>query len=330
MGDNGPDQQLLRQVHPRVRRHLEAAHFQEAQPTGGAVGGIELVDADLAAVGVARHVGQQVAQEPVHQPGGRRVPLPAQVRRGGHVVERDVQLVEGVVPRLVHPRCLAGGADEQTREQIGQGRVPLPVEQQALQHVRPPQEGGIRRIGRPHHHMRPAAGARVAAVDHELVGPQAAGAGVLIDAGGDGHRLVPAGGGMDVHLDHAGVRGHLQHRHPVIVGRGVALQPDRQAIGGHLDLGHQLEIVLRRGDGGHEHIEPVLPHLHRQGGADDGGLGRPAGAHRLRLRGRGPGMDGTEVGQGAAILEGIGIDDVGIVVGRHGRQAAQRQAQTHG
>lgn len=36
--DDGADQELLRQVHARMRRHLEAAELDQPQPAGGAVG----------------------------------------------------------------------------------------------------------------------------------------------------------------------------------------------------------------------------------------------------------------------------------------------------
>jgi hypothetical protein len=52
-----------------VRRHLEAAELDQAQPAGRAVGREQLVDADFGAVGVAGDVDQQVAEQPVDQPG---------------------------------------------------------------------------------------------------------------------------------------------------------------------------------------------------------------------------------------------------------------------
>ncbi len=67
-GDQRPHQQLLRQAHPRVRRHLEAAELHQPQPAGGRVGRIELVDAELGAVRVARQVDQQIAEQAVDEP----------------------------------------------------------------------------------------------------------------------------------------------------------------------------------------------------------------------------------------------------------------------
>ncbi len=46
--DEGADQQLLREAHARIGRHLEAAELDQAEPAGRAVGRIQLVDADFA------------------------------------------------------------------------------------------------------------------------------------------------------------------------------------------------------------------------------------------------------------------------------------------
>ena len=91
----------------------------------GAVGRIELVDADFGAMGVAGDVDEQVAEQPVDEPE-RRAP-----RRAAGSGERDLQFVELVVARLVEPRRLAGRADEQAGEQIGQRGMALPVEDEA-------------------------------------------------------------------------------------------------------------------------------------------------------------------------------------------------------
>ena len=89
--DDRADQQLLGEAHARVRRHLEAAELDEAETAGRAVGRIELVDADFRAMGVAGHVGQDVAHQPVEQPRRRRcrpgraagsAPARSRVRRG--------------------------------------------------------------------------------------------------------------------------------------------------------------------------------------------------------------------------------------------------------
>ena len=321
-GHQGADQQLLGQAHARVRRHLEAAEFQQAQPSRRPVRRIEFVDADLGAVGVAGHIGQEVAQQPVDQPGRRRG-LAAWLR---NLPQRNVQFVERVVPRLVDARRLAGGSDEQPGEQVGQRRMPLPIEQQALQHVGPAQERRVRRARSADHHVRAAAGAGVAPVDHELVGPQPAGARIGIDPGGDLDGLAPAPRRLHIDLDDAGVGGDLQHAQARVGGRGIALQPHRQAVGGGLQLGDQFQVVLQPRHRRHEHIEEAVARLDAERGAHRGRLAPrsgPGAAHLgLRLQ-----MQPRKVRQGATVLVRVQRDDMRIVLGRQLRQRIQRQPQ---
>jgi hypothetical protein len=109
-GHQGPQQQLLGQGEAGVGGHLEATEFHQPEAPGGAIGGIELVDADLGAVGVAGHVHQQVAEQPIHQPGQRRRAL----AEGGNHGQGDLEFVEAVVAGLIDAGSLAGGADEQS------------------------------------------------------------------------------------------------------------------------------------------------------------------------------------------------------------------------
>ena len=76
-GDHRPQQQLLGQRHAGVRRHFEGAQLEQAEPAGRAVRRVELVDAELGAVGVAGDVGQQVAEDAVNQPGRACIRRPA-------------------------------------------------------------------------------------------------------------------------------------------------------------------------------------------------------------------------------------------------------------
>src|SRR5262245_15827699 len=52
-GDQRAQQQLLRQTHARIRRHLERAKLDQTETAGRAIRRVELVDAQLGAVGVA-------------------------------------------------------------------------------------------------------------------------------------------------------------------------------------------------------------------------------------------------------------------------------------
>ncbi len=131
-------QELLGEAHARVRRHLEGAQLDQPQAPARAVGAVELVDADLGAVGVAGDVDQQVAEDPIDQPG-RREPLRRDLR------ERELQLVDAVLAGLVDARRLAGRAHEHPREQVRQRRVVDEVADQAAQQIGAAQERAVRR-----------------------------------------------------------------------------------------------------------------------------------------------------------------------------------------
>ena len=110
---------------------------------------------------------EQVAEDAVDEPG--RI---AAVGPVGHLAEGDLQFVERVVARLVDARRLAGRADEQAGEEIGQRRVVLPVADQAAQQVGPAQERAVGRRGAAEHDVVAAAGADMAAVEHEFFGAE--------------------------------------------------------------------------------------------------------------------------------------------------------------
>ncbi len=103
--DQCPEQHLLREAHAGVRRHLEAAKLDEAEATRRSVGREQLVDADLGTVRIAGHVDEQVAEQPVDEPGGRGLA----VARRRDLRQRDLQFVERVVARLVDAGRLARG-----------------------------------------------------------------------------------------------------------------------------------------------------------------------------------------------------------------------------
>ena len=60
-----------------------------------------------------------------------------------HLGERNLEFVEHVLPRLIDARRLAGRTDEQAREQVGQRRMPLPIEHEALKQIGPAQERAV-------------------------------------------------------------------------------------------------------------------------------------------------------------------------------------------
>ena len=159
----------MSKAHTRVRRHFKSAKFDETQPAGGTIRRIKLVDADFRPVGVAGDVHQQVSQEPVHQPREGCRPLVWAMDLG----EGDFQLIETVVSCLVNAWCLGRRADEQTREQVGQAWMALPMQDQAAQEVRTAQERAVERCRSADNYMIAATCAGVFAIDHELVGTQA-------------------------------------------------------------------------------------------------------------------------------------------------------------
>ena len=154
--------------------------------------------------------------------------------------------------------------------------MPQPMDDQALQQVGTAEEGAVERRRPADHDMIAAAGSGMLAVDHELVGAEPREPRLLVDRLGRRDALAPARGGMDVHLDHAGVRRDADHVEARIDRRGVALDLDRQAdlLGRGLRRGDELEIVLELLDRRHEDAEPPVARFDRQRGAD----------HRRRCR----------------------------------------------
>ena len=239
--DERAQQELLGQAHARVRRHLEGAHLQQAEPAAAAVGRVELVDAELGAMRVAGGVDEQMAEEAVHEPGrdGRAPasdfrPMETGCEAGrrpvaGPVPKRDFQFVERIVARLVHARALAGRADEQAAEQKRERRVILPVREQAPQQIRPAQQRAVRGRRAADDDVVAAAGAGVAAIDHELLRAQPRLARFLVKHRGVVHEFVPVGGRMDVHLDDAGIGRDLEHVEARIGRRRVAFDDDGRA-----------------------------------------------------------------------------------------------------
>ena len=102
--------------------------------------------------------------------------------RPGAICENAISSsAQAVLARLVDPRMLAGRADEQAAEQVGQARMVVPEAEQRLQQIGPAQERAVGRLGGAHHHVVAAAGADMAAVDHELLACQADLARLLVE-----------------------------------------------------------------------------------------------------------------------------------------------------
>ena len=122
----------------------------------------------------------------------------------------------------------------------------LPVEDEAFEQIGPAQERAVGRVDPAEHDVIAAAGAGVAAVDHELVGAEPRLPRLLVEPARDVDRLAPGCGGMDVDLDDAGIGRHLDDVEARIGRRRIAFDLHRHAElgGGRFDDGEQLEIVL--------------------------------------------------------------------------------------
>ena len=126
--------------------------------------------------------------------------------------------------------------------------------------------------------MIAAAGAAMAAVDHELVGPEPRRCAILVDAAGDRDRFAPCGGRMDIHFDHARVGRDLDDAHAADLAAARSLRhgPAFELRRGRLDDGEQFEIIGEHFDRRHEHTQPSVARLdgergaHRQAAAPGG------------------------------------------------------------
>ncbi len=193
------------------------------------------------------------------------------------LLERELELVQRVVPRFVDARRLARRADEHAREQIRERGMVLPIGDQAAQQVRPPQERTVGRARPAEHDVVAAACARMPAVEHELLGHEPRVMRVLVQTLGDREHLVPTAGRLHVDLDDAGVRRHLDHVQPRVARRLVTFEVNRQIeLGARvLDGREQIEVVLELGHGRHEYAQMPVARLDGDGRARGTARRRP-------------------------------------------------------
>ena len=241
--------------------------------------------------------------------------------------------------RFVDARRLAGRADEQAGEKIGEARAPQPIDDEALQEVGAAEERAVERRCAADHHVVAPARARVLAVDHELVGAEARLPRLLVDRLSRGDAFAPARRGVDIDLDDARVGGDADHVEARIDRGRIALDLHRQSdrLGRRFRGGHEFEIILQLLDRRHENAEapvarfdadrradravdvaealldPLLSRLRRLGRGERGDL-LGAAPQRLRFRQRRP------------RLCRIGVEDIGKGRRRNVGQRAKRQA----
>jgi hypothetical protein len=147
--------------------------------------------------------------------------------------------------------------------------VPLPHQDQGFQQIGAAQEWAVGHGRATDHHMVAPTSAGMPPVDHEFVGPQATGARFVIDRLGRGDTIVPSMGGVDVHLDHAGIGGHADHVQARVIGGRIAFDMDGQVqfLRRQLCRGQQFQIILQRLARRHEQAQAAVAGFYGDGGA---------------------------------------------------------------
>src|SRR5690606_16350441 len=123
--------------------------------------------------------------------------------RFGHLCKSDFKFVQRIVARLIYTWRLGRRADEQSGEQVGQGRMVMPVTDQAAQQIGAAQKRRVSRCRATQDKMVTATGTGVPAVDHELLGGQSRLARLFVKKLSAFDQLIPGGGRLHVDLDHA-------------------------------------------------------------------------------------------------------------------------------
>ncbi len=122
----------------------------------------------------------------------------------------------------------------------------LPIENKAFEKIGPAQERTIGGRAAADHHMIAAAGAGMAAIDHEFVGAEPGLARFVIERLRRRDGFAPAGCGMDVDFDDAGIGRDLQDIDARIGRRRIAFDMHRHLLLGRglLDRGKELDIIV--------------------------------------------------------------------------------------
>jgi hypothetical protein len=265
-GNERSNEELLREAHSRVRRHLERPKLHEALPPRRAIGAVELVDAQLGAARMYRPVNQQSPEEPVVEPRRRRLALRRLVEPSECTSRRGCRFA------LVDSWRFACRADEQPRKEVRERRMIEPVADEALKQVRPPEYRAVLRRRPTQDDVVAAAGARVAAVEHELLGAQADVPGLVVEDARIGDELSPVARRVQVHFDDPRIRRDAQSLEARIGSRRVPLEPHLLAERSRreLDGGAELQVVFQKSDGWHEDVQHAVARLQAKSGAHGG------------------------------------------------------------
>src|SRR5262249_5021437 len=212
------------------------------------------------------------------------------------------------------------------------------------------QEGAVGRGRSSQRNVIAAAGADVAAVDHELVGAEPAKTRFLVERVREFGRLAPIRGGLNIDLDDAGVGRGLDYVQARVGRRLIAFDMDR-----HLELGggrfndrKELEIVFQPFEGWHEYAKPPVARLDRQRGTDgdtrsrrwrDRRRTRAFTVGNIELLGAGGAAfvamgnalhQQAGIGQFAPRVHRVGGHEVRVIDRPQMRQSAERQAKSDG
>jgi hypothetical protein len=108
------------------------------------------------------------------------------------------------------------------------------------------------------------AGPHVTAVHHEFLGPQPGEPGFFVESLGVPHELVPIPSRMDIDFDDPGIGSDFE---PVEarVDRGLFPFDDdgeMEFAGDGFHRRDQVQVILRRGERGHEDVETALAQFH--------------------------------------------------------------------
>ena len=140
----------------------------------------------------------------------------------------------------------------------------LHIKNEALQQIRPAQEGRVRGRRAAERDVISAAGACVAPVHHEFVGAEPRLPRFFVKRRRDLDRLLPACRGLDIDFDDAGIGRHFDHIETRIMRRRIAFDPNGQArrFRGRFERREKfnnLQVSRRR----HESVEHAVARLER-------------------------------------------------------------------
>ena len=123
-----------------------------------------------------------------------------------HLLEGNGQFVQIIVTRFIHARRLAGRPNKCAGKQIRQRRMVLPIGDQAFQQVWASQHRAVFGSSAAQRGVVAATGAGMAAIDHEFFCAKTRQPGFFVQRRHVVDQLLPAGGWVDIDLDHTRIR----------------------------------------------------------------------------------------------------------------------------